>query len=68
MNKPPVIVHPVFMPDNQSAKVLEPSEQAFDLPTPAIPAESPPVLGFGPAAIALVRSNHFDPLFGHARI
>ena len=56
------------MPDQQAAKVLEPSEQAFDLPPAAIPAERPPVLRFGPAAMALVRSNHCDPLFGQARI
>ena len=68
MNKSPVIVQPVFMPDKQAAKVLEPSEEAFDLPPSAIPAERPPVLGFGPAAIALVRSNHFDPLFGQTHI
>ena len=53
----------VILPtDHQTAKVMQPGKQTFDLPTAAIAAQFAAVLGARLAAIMLMRSNQLDAL------
>jgi len=49
-----------FVAGDQAAEVLEPGEQALDLPAPAIAAQRPAVLSLEFAALE-VRSDELDP-------
>ena len=48
-----------FIPDNQPAIVMQPGEEALDLPSSLVPAERSSVLCFGPDPVSPVRSDHF---------
>lgn len=52
----------VFIADCDSTKVVEPSEQPLDFPTPAVPAQRPKILGL--ASIPPVGSDHLDAILG----
>jgi len=45
---------------NEAAKIMEPSEQTFDLPSATVAAQFSAVLGLPANPIALVRRNHAD--------
>ena len=47
----------IFPAADQAAKVVKPSEEAFDFPAAAVTAQCATVLGMFPAAIELVRSD-----------
>ncbi len=52
-----------FITGDQATKVLQPGEEAFDLPAPAVPTELAAILRLAPAAA--VRRDQFDvPLRG----
>ena len=53
----------VFPAADETAEVVEPGEEALDLPAAAVAAEFPAVLGVLPAAIVLVRSDEPDAMF-----
>lgn len=50
----------VFPASNQAARVVEPSEEAFDLPASTVPSEGSAVLGA--AAPRAIRRNHLDAI------
>ena len=51
----------VFVTSHQATEVVQPCEEALDLPAPTVASEGPSVLGLS-FAIAAVRSDEFDPL------
>jgi len=53
----------VFVPDNQSSKVLKPSEQAFHFPSAFIPSEFSAVLGIRFFASFTMGCNHLYTTF-----
>jgi hypothetical protein len=55
-------VFDVVLPSgDEAAKVVQPGEEPFDLPTFLVAAELAPVLSFAP--VATVRSDQFDAVF-----
>jgi hypothetical protein len=48
-----------FVPDDQSAEVLKPREQSFDLPSPPISSQAPQILCFV-FSVSAVRRDQFD--------
>jgi hypothetical protein len=48
---------------DEAAVVLEPREEALDLPASAVAAQWPAVLGWRALAVAAVRRNQLDPSF-----
>ena len=53
----------IFIPNDKSAKVLKPCEEAFDLPASPVATQRTAILGDGFAPIAFVRSNHLHASF-----
>src|ERR1700693_5159843 len=53
----------IFPAGDQSAKVVEPSEEALDFPTMAVATQFATVLSALAAAIVLVRGNESDAIF-----
>jgi len=53
----------IFPAADQSAKVVKPSEEAFDFPAAAVAAQFATVLGAFPAAIELVGCDEPDAMF-----
>jgi hypothetical protein len=53
----------IFPAAHESAKVVEPSEEALDFPTAAVAAKFSAVLSALAAAIVLVRGNEPDTIF-----
>ncbi len=51
---------------NQAPEVSQPSVGAFDNPSPLVPPQGSAVLGCGPDAIPLVRTDQFDTLLPQA--
>ena len=45
--------------------ILEPGEEPFNLPSPAIASERPPILCFGSLPVGFVRRDHLNPYHGH---
>jgi hypothetical protein len=56
----------MFPAADQSAEVVEPSEEALDFPAAAVAAQFATVLGVLPAAIVLVRRDKPDAMAGRA--
>src|SRR5713226_820373 len=52
----------IFPAGDQAAEIVEPSEEAFDLPAAAVPPQFPTILCILPAAITLVRSDEMDAM------
>ena len=48
--------------DDQTAKIMQPGKQAFDLPTAAVTAQFASVLGTRLAAVVFMGCNQLDPL------
>jgi hypothetical protein len=55
-----------FVADDEATEVLQPGEEAFDLPAPTVPAQRAAVLGL-PAARAS-RGDQLDSAVGEARL
>src|SRR5215470_6255268 len=53
----------IFPAADQAAKVVKPSEQAFNFPAAAVAAQFATVLGALPATIELVRGDELDAIF-----
>src|SRR5689334_16062913 len=60
MNKAEVILVEIIKAHRDTTEVLQPSKQPLDLPSAAIPAQSPAVLCRRFAPVHLVRRDHFD--------
>src|SRR5262245_30257645 len=60
LDKPKIILRMIFVANDQSAKVVKPGEESFDLPTALESAQRTTVLrdSFRPATLAMW-SNHF---------
>ena len=56
-----VVLGVAFVAGVDAAKILEPGEQALDLPAPAVAPEHAAVLGLGSLAVAAVRCDQLDP-------
>jgi len=54
--------------DNQASEVLQPSEQAFDLPSTLRTAQDTTVLSRGFGAVVSMSCNEFDALTGELRV
>jgi hypothetical protein len=52
-----------FVSGVDAAEVLEPREQALDLPTSSVPAQCPAVLGLRTLASTAVRCDQLNPPF-----
>ena len=50
----------VFISNNQSPEVLEPSKKSFDFPPAPIASQLPPILSFGLLAPSAMRCDHFN--------
>ena len=50
-----------FVADNQPAEVLQPGKESLDLPTSAVPPQSPQILG-SVFTVASVQRDQFNPL------
>jgi hypothetical protein len=50
-----------FVADNQPAEVLQPGKESLDLPTSAVPPQSPQILG-SVFTVAAVRRDQFNPV------
>lgn len=57
----------VFPSGGESAEVLQPGEEPFDLPSPAIAPQSASVLCF-PSAVGAVGRDHLDAILPHLRV
>ncbi len=53
----------IFPAANQSAEVVQPSEEPLDLPSTAVAAQFTTILGVFPAAIVLVGRDEPDAVF-----
>jgi hypothetical protein len=62
MNESQIIIRPIIETRRDAAKVLQPSDQALDLPAPFVSAKHSPVLRFRLHAINFVRCNQLDAL------
>jgi hypothetical protein len=58
LEKAQEIADVIFPAGDQSARVVEPGEEAFNLPAATVPAQGPAVLGA--AAPRAIRRNHLD--------
>lgn len=68
MDEAEIVFQFVFVADNQAAKIVQPSEEAFHEPTPPIAPQGAAILGFGLAAVALVGGYQLDAPEGQSRI
>ena len=53
----------VFVVNNQTSEILEPSKQALDIPSALIATKLPSILGSLFTAVSSMRSNHFNASF-----
>jgi hypothetical protein len=63
MNKAQEILSLVLISRHQAPEILQPGEQAFDLPTAPIPSQHTIILRLLPHTIDFVRGNQFNTLF-----
>src|SRR5271157_3170034 len=52
----------IFIPNNKTTEVVQPSEQPFDTPSFGISAQRSAVLGFWFNSVNLMRRNYFDTI------
>jgi hypothetical protein len=58
----------VFVAHNESAEVLQPGKQPFDLPASTVAAQCTPILSRWPGSVLAMRGDHLDALLGELRI
>ena len=58
----------IFVSHHESAKVLQPGKQSFDLPASAVATQYAPILGRWPRSILPVRGDELNALFRERRV
>ncbi|KKK77414.1 hypothetical protein LCGC14_2853840, partial [marine sediment metagenome] len=53
----------VFLANDKTTKVLEPGEEAFNLPTLSVSPQGSAILGLGLSSITLMRCDHLNATF-----
>src|SRR6202158_213677 len=61
MKEGPIDRERAVVAHDQAPEVSQPGVGAFHDPSPSVPPQSPAILGCGPNAIPLVRTDQFDP-------
>ena len=62
VDKAPIVVGMILIPDHQPSEVPQPGEQPLHLPPSAVTPQGATILGFGLLSVAAVRGNHLYPL------